>query len=108
MCKKLMQVRAMLLELCVGQVRGFDLSSLDAYRWHPGTERIEIDRYVTVALVRLQHETRPSCSMHIFTCVGGAVSITVLHLRHVIRPLNKQRAYRAGCHTSACQRPSTC
>ncbi len=36
----------MLLELRVGQVRGFDLSSLDAYRWHPGTERIEIDRSV--------------------------------------------------------------
>ena len=34
----------MLLEMCVGQVCGFDLSSLDAYRWHPGTENVDIDR----------------------------------------------------------------
>ena len=43
----------MLLELRVGQVRGFDLSSLDAYRWHPGTERFDIDRWATVPFARL-------------------------------------------------------
>ena len=37
----------MLLELRVGRVCGFDLSALDAYRWHPGTERVDIDRSET-------------------------------------------------------------
>ena len=43
-CQSVLQVRAMLLELRVGDVRGFNLSALDAYRWHPGTERVDIDR----------------------------------------------------------------
>ena len=62
MHKKLVQVRAMLLALCVGQVRGFDLSSLDAYRWHPGTERVDIDRCVTRPPARLSEHTSTGLS----------------------------------------------
>lgn len=38
------QVYAMLVELRMGEVAGFDLSVMDAYRWHPHTERIDLDR----------------------------------------------------------------
>lgn len=37
------QVRAVLIELCLGNVSGFDLSPLDAnYRWYPGDERVDL------------------------------------------------------------------
>lgn len=38
------QVNAMLVELRMEEVAGFDLSVMDAYRWHPHAERVELDR----------------------------------------------------------------
>lgn len=38
------QVYACLVELRVGTVNGFDLSTLNAYWWHPGAERMELAR----------------------------------------------------------------
>ena len=38
------QVYAVLLELRVGEVCGFDLSTLNSYWWHPGTERLDLSR----------------------------------------------------------------
>ena len=35
-------VRGQLLDLRVGEVSGFDLSSLNAYRWHPRSERVDL------------------------------------------------------------------
>ena len=40
----LAQVWAMLVEMRVGHVAGFDLSVLNRYRWYPGLERVELDR----------------------------------------------------------------
>ena len=34
----------MLVEMRVGCVAGFDLSTLNQYRWYPGLERAELDR----------------------------------------------------------------
>ena len=39
-----LQVWAMLVEMRVGCVAGFDLSVLNRYRWYPGLERVELDR----------------------------------------------------------------
>jgi hypothetical protein len=41
-----LQVYAMLMELRIGEVAGFDLSVMDAYRWHPHIERIDLSRCV--------------------------------------------------------------
>lgn len=38
----------MLVELCIGEVAGFDLSVMDTYRWHPHIERINLSRSVTL------------------------------------------------------------
>ena len=38
------QVYAVLLELRVGSVNGFDLSALNAYWWHPQSERLDLSR----------------------------------------------------------------
>ncbi|KAK9846546.1 hypothetical protein WJX81_006344 [Elliptochloris bilobata] len=38
------QVWAMLVEMRVGRAAGFDLSVMDRYRWHPGLERVQLDR----------------------------------------------------------------
>lgn len=35
-------VHAVLLELCLGDVNGFDLSPMDSYRWYPGDERVQL------------------------------------------------------------------
>ena len=37
-------VKAMLLELRITQISGFDLSYLNSYRWHPGHEKINLNR----------------------------------------------------------------
>lgn len=34
----------MLVEMRVGHAAGFDLSVMDRYRWHPGLERVQLDR----------------------------------------------------------------
>ena len=41
-----LQVYAMLMELRIGEVGGFDLSVMDAYRWHPHIERIDLSKCV--------------------------------------------------------------
>ena len=38
----------MLVELCMGEVAGFDLSVMDAYRWHPHIERVNLSKCVAV------------------------------------------------------------
>ena len=40
----LLQVFAVLLELRVGTISGFDLSALNAYWWHPHVERMDLAR----------------------------------------------------------------
>lgn len=39
-----MQVRAMLVEMRISDVCGFDLSGLNRYRWNPGHEKIDLSR----------------------------------------------------------------
>jgi hypothetical protein len=36
----------MLVELCIGEVAGFDLCVMDAYRWHPHIERVNLNKCV--------------------------------------------------------------
>ena len=51
------QVWAMLVEMRVGCVAGFDLSILNQYRWYPGLERVELDRrdgLISLAMPPLQ------------------------------------------------------
>jgi hypothetical protein len=40
----LMQVWAMLAEMRITDVSGFDVSALNRYRWHPGQESTDLDR----------------------------------------------------------------
>lgn len=42
----LCQVSAMLVEMRITQVSGFDLSGLNRYRWNPGHEKIDLSRSV--------------------------------------------------------------
>jgi hypothetical protein len=44
----MLQVFAMLVELRIGDVAGFDLSVMDAYRWHPHLERVDLSKCVSV------------------------------------------------------------
>jgi hypothetical protein len=37
----------MLVELRLGDVAGFDLSVMDAYRWHPHLERVNLSKCVS-------------------------------------------------------------
>ncbi len=46
------QVWALLAEMRVGPAAGFDLSVMDRYRWHPGLERVELDRRAPSTLPR--------------------------------------------------------
>ncbi len=38
------QVYAALVEVRLGDVAGFDLTTMNAYRWHPHTERVDLSR----------------------------------------------------------------
>lgn len=46
------QVYAMLVEMRVGHAAGFDLSVMDRYRWHPGLERVQLDRRRSLATLQ--------------------------------------------------------
>lgn len=39
-----LQVTAVLVEILIGEVSGFDLSALNTYRWFPHHERTNLDR----------------------------------------------------------------
>lgn len=39
-----MQVWGMLVEMRIGTVSGFDLSALNAFRWHPHHEKVDLSR----------------------------------------------------------------
>ena len=41
-----LQVWAMLAEMRIDDVSGFDLSPLNVFRWHPQQERVNLDKYV--------------------------------------------------------------
>lgn len=47
------QVWAMLVEMRVENVAGFDLSVLNQYRWYPGLERVELDRRDSLVVLAL-------------------------------------------------------
>ena len=38
------RIRAVLVELSLPRINGFDLSPLDSYRWYPGDERVDLQR----------------------------------------------------------------
>ena len=97
----------MLLELRVGQVRGFDLSLLDAYRWHPGTERVEIDRFAGSSRRRWPALAMSSCDAHMCG-VGATLDSLRCSTTMSFGFMDTQPVHCAGCPTSACRRPSTC
>lgn len=38
------QVWGMLVEMRIETISGFDLSALNAFRWHPHSERVDLSR----------------------------------------------------------------
>ena len=38
------KVKAMLMEMCITDMCGFDISYLNRYRWHPSQERVDMSR----------------------------------------------------------------
>ena len=57
------QVWAMLVEMRVGCVAGFDLSVLNRYRWYPGLERMELDRRDGLTSLLQPHLCKPGDSI---------------------------------------------
>jgi hypothetical protein len=45
----LVRVWGALADACITEVSGFDLSTLNRYRWHPSTEHVQLDRHVCLA-----------------------------------------------------------
>ena len=39
----------MLVEMRIDSISGFDLSALNAFRWHPHHDRVDLSRYADVA-----------------------------------------------------------
>ncbi len=43
-----LQVWGMLVEMRIDSISGFDLSALNAFRWHPHHDRVDLSRYAAV------------------------------------------------------------